>query len=58
VGPPAVRFFDDNLTAGEQILLSMSTVSLIFVVLTAVLLAVGWWAINRKEKPVRRRTQG
>jgi hypothetical protein len=36
----------------------MSTVSLIFVILTSVLLAVGWWAINRKEKPVRRRTQG
>jgi uncharacterized membrane protein YozB (DUF420 family) len=36
----------------------MNTISLIFVILTSVFLAAGWWAINRKEKPARRRTQG
>lgn len=32
----------------------MNATSLVFVVITIVLLGVGWMAINRKEKPIQR----
>lgn len=33
----------------------MNTISAVFVVITALFLGVGWVAINKKDKPVRRR---
>ena len=33
----------------------MNTTSAIFVVVTAVFLGLGWVAINKKDKPIRRR---
>jgi uncharacterized membrane protein YozB (DUF420 family) len=35
----------------------MNTMSAIFVVITALFLGAGWVAINKKDKPIRRRSQ-
>jgi uncharacterized membrane protein YozB (DUF420 family) len=35
----------------------MNTISAIFVVVTALFLGLGWVAINKKDKPIRRRSQ-
>jgi len=36
----------------------MNTISAVFTVLTLLVLGVGWWAVNRKEPPPRRRQPG
>ena len=35
----------------------MNMISLIFVVISVLVLGLGWWAINRKDEPPRRSRQ-
>jgi hypothetical protein len=36
----------------------MNLISAIFVILTAIVLGLGWWVTNRKQEPPRRRVSG